>query len=69
MAGIKKRVCRECKFIVANEDAEECPNCGAKGQWNENFQGRTFVFDTTKSVIGQKTGSKIVGEYAIRSRS
>jgi RNA polymerase subunit RPABC4/transcription elongation factor Spt4 len=69
MAPNKKRVCRECKFIVADEDVEECPNCGAKGQWNENFHGRTYVFDPAKSVIGQKTGAKVVGEYAIRSRS
>ena len=54
---------------MPSEDLEECPNCGARGQWNETYQGRVFVFSPTKSVIGQKISAKIKGEFAIRSRS
>lgn len=65
---MSRKVCRECKMIVA-EDVEECPNCGQKGQWNENFQGRARVFDPQKSVIAQKLGANVKGEFGIRSRS
>ncbi len=65
----KKKICKTCKFIIYEENVDACPNCGSKGQWNENFQGRAFIFNTDKSVIGKKIGATIQGEYAIRSRS
>lgn len=64
-----KKICKECRFVVQDESVDECPNCGSKGQWNENYQGRVFVFNVDKSVIGSKIDAKITGEYAIRSRS
>ena len=64
----KRKICKNCKYIVADVE-DTCPNCGSKGQWNESFQGRVFVLDAAKSVIGQKIGAKVSGEYAIRSRS
>jgi RNA polymerase subunit RPABC4/transcription elongation factor Spt4 len=64
----KKKICRICKYVV--EDAvEECPNCGAKSQWNSNMQGRAYVFDTNKSYIGNRIGAKVKGEFALKSRS
>lgn len=65
----KRKICKTCKFILNDESIDECPNCGSKGQWNETFQGRVNVLDPNKSVIGQKVGAKVAGEYAIRSRS
>ena len=64
----KKKVCKICKYIV-EESVEECPNCGARGQWNASFQGRAYVFSPEKSFVGSKLNSKIKGEYAIKSRS
>ncbi|MGM5483978.1 MAG: transcription elongation factor subunit Spt4 [Nanobdellota archaeon] len=64
----KKKVCKNCKYIVG-EETDECPNCGSKGQWNETYQGRVYVFDTEKSIVGNKIDAKTKGEYAIRSRS
>lgn len=65
----KHKICKTCKFIVKDESVDTCPNCSSKGQWNENFQGRVFVFNPDKSVIGKKIGANIEGEYAIRSRN
>jgi len=65
----KKKICKTCKYMTQEESIEECPNCGAKGQWNENYQGRVFVFDPSNSVIGKKISANIPGEYAIKSRS
>jgi len=65
---VKKKICRVCRYMV-DEDVEECPNCTSKGQWNQNYQGRSYVFDVNKSYIGKKIGAKIKGEYAIKSRS
>lgn len=64
----KKKICKICKCIV-DESVEECPNCSAKGQWNTSFQGRAYIFDTTKSFVGSKLGVKQKGEFAIKSRS
>lgn len=64
----KKKVCKICKCIV-EESTEECPNCGAKGQWNTSFQGRAYIFNAQKSFVGSKLGTKVKGEFAIKSRS
>jgi len=65
----KKRICKNCKYVLTDESIDVCPNCSAKGKWNENYQGRVYVFDPESSVIGKKIGAKVKGEYAIRSRS
>lgn len=64
----KRKICKICKCIV-EESVEECPNCSAKGQWNTNFQGRAYIFEPQKSFVSSKLGSKIKGEFAIKSRS
>jgi RNA polymerase subunit RPABC4/transcription elongation factor Spt4 len=64
----KKKVCKICKCIV-EESVEECPNCTARSQWNTSFQGRAYIFNSEKSFVGSKLGSKTKGEFAIKSRS
>ena len=64
----KKKVCKVCKMIV-EETVDACPNCDSRGQWNQNFQGRVYVYDAANSYIGKRLGAKVKGEYAIKSRS
>ena len=64
----KKKICKVCKYMV-EEDTEACPNCDSKGQWNQNFQGRAYIFDANSSYIGKRLGAKVKGEFAIKSRS
>ncbi len=65
MASKTRRVCRNCKMIV---EGHECPAC--KGtSFAENWQGRLFIADPTKSVIAQKIGITMPGEYAIKIKA
>lgn len=58
----KKKVCKQCKLFV---EGDTCPIC--KGNiFSTNWQGRLFVSDTKKSMIAEKIGIKVKGEYAIK---
>lgn len=60
----KKKVCRKCKLFV---EGPTCPLC--KGSdFTPNFQGRLNILDANKSMIAQKIGIKMKGEYAIKVR-
>lgn len=46
-------------------EGEVCPSC--KGNvFSSNWQGRLFINDAAKSLIAEKIGIKVKGEYAIK---
>jgi len=59
---MKKKACKQCKFL---HSGEECPNCKS-GQFVLNWKGRIAVIDPNKSDIAKKIGVKQSGEYAIK---
>jgi len=60
----KKKVCKNCKIFV---EGPECPLCKGN-KFSINWQGRLNILDANKSVIAQKIGVKVKGEYAIKVR-
>ena len=48
-------------------EGSKCPACGSDS-FTTNWQGRLFINDPNKSMIGEKIGIKIKGEYAIKVR-
>ena len=58
----KKKACKKCKMMV------EGPTClGCKGNaFSTNWQGRLFISDVNNSMIAQKIGITVKGEYAIK---
>ncbi len=60
----KKKVCKKCKVFV---DGDTCPICKSK-QFSTNWQGRVNIINTEKSMISQKIGINVNGEYAIKAR-
>ncbi len=61
---MKKKACKKDKIFV---EKDVCPICGGN-QFTENWKGRLFVFDVNNSEIAKKTGIKLKGEYAIKTR-
>jgi len=60
----KKKVCKTCKIFVEGSD---CPIC--KGQsFSTNWQGRIYIVDPDKSIVAEKIGLKVKGEYAVKAR-
>ncbi|MFH1682618.1 MAG: transcription elongation factor subunit Spt4 [Candidatus Woesearchaeota archaeon] len=58
----KKKACKKCKLLV---EGNVCPIC--KGDnFSTSWQGRLFVNDVNKSMIAEKIGVKVKGEYAIK---
>ena len=61
---MKKKASRDTKMLVeGNED----PITGSK-DLSTNWQGRIFILDAANSVIAEKMGYKVKGEYAIKVR-
>ncbi len=60
----KKKVCKICKLFV---EEDTCPNC-KNSSFANSWQGRVFITDPEKSMIAQKVGLKMKGEYAIKIR-
>ena len=60
----KKKVCKRCKMFV---DGDTCPQCQI-GSFSNNWQGRVYITDATRSMIAQKVGYTLNGEYAIKVR-
>lgn len=58
----KKKVCKNCKMLV---EGGKCPACKGNS-FSSNWQGRLYVNDASKSVIAEKIGIKVKGEYAIK---
>ena len=60
----KKEACKKCKLF---SDGDTCPACGASSK-TSTWQGRLYVSDVSKSIIAEKVGIKVKGEYAIKVR-
>ena len=60
----KKKACKRCKLFV---EGNKCPNCGSDS-FTTSWQGRLYVTDVSKSMIAEKIGIKVKGEYAIKVR-
>ncbi|MEK6938355.1 MAG: transcription elongation factor subunit Spt4 [Nanoarchaeota archaeon] len=60
----KKNACKKCKLLV---EGETCPVCKADSV-TSSWQGRVFINDVNKSLIAEKMGIKVKGEYAIKVR-
>jgi DNA-directed RNA polymerase subunit E" len=58
----KRKVCKKCKFFV---EGDTCPICKGNA-FSNNWQGRLFINDVDKSLIAEKIGIKVKGEYAIK---
>ncbi|MBS1266445.1 MAG: Transcription elongation factor Spt4 [Candidatus Woesearchaeota archaeon] len=59
---MKKKVCKSCKIFV---EGKTCPLC-KKDQFSTNWKGRVYVLDVKKSVVAEKIGAEVKGEYAIK---
>ena len=60
----KKKACKTCKLFV---EGNVCPLC--KGNiFSNNWQGRLYITDIENSMIAEKIGIKVKGEYAIKTR-
>ena len=60
----KKKACRKCKLLF---EADVCPNCKSDS-FSTSWQGRVYVNDVNHSMVGEKVGLKLKGEYAIKVR-
>ncbi|MBT3814623.1 DNA-directed RNA polymerase subunit E'' [Candidatus Woesearchaeota archaeon] len=60
----KKKACKKCKLFV---EGDKCPSCGTSS-FTTSWQGRLFINDVNNSMIGEKIGIKVKGEYAIKVR-
>lgn len=58
----KKKACAKCKIFV---EGSECPIC-KNAQFSTNWKGRLYIIDTNKSMIAEKIGIKVKGDYAIK---
>ena len=58
----KKKACTKCKIFV---DGTECPIC--KGtQFSTNWKGHVYILDPKKSMVAEKIGFTVKGDYAIK---
>ena len=60
----KKKACKKCKLFV---EGDKCPSCGSDS-FSSTWQGRIFINDVSHSLIAEKIGLKMKGEYAIKVR-
>ena len=58
----KKKACIKCKIFV---EGSECPIC-KNAQFSTNWKGRLYIVDQNKSMIAEKIGIKVKGDYAIK---
>ena len=61
---MKKKICKKCKLFY---DGATCPIC-KENNVSTSWQGRINIIDANKSIIAQKIGLTIKGEYAIKVR-
>ncbi len=57
-----RKACKKCKILV---DGNTCPICKGN-QFVDNWKGRVIVSNPEKSIIAQKVGLKVKGEYAVK---
>jgi len=48
-------------------EGDACPSCHSDSV-TSSWQGRVFINDVNKSLIAEKIGIKVKGEYAIKVR-
>ncbi|HII72783.1 TPA: DNA-directed RNA polymerase subunit E'' [Candidatus Woesearchaeota archaeon] len=60
----KKKVCKRCKMFV---EGAECPVCKVS-KFSTNWQGRIYVLDPKSSVIADKVGIDVKGEFCLKCR-
>ena len=58
----KKKVCKRCRLFV---EGDSCPNCSSS-DFSDSWNGTLFVNDPARSMIAEKVGIKLKGEYAIK---
>ena len=46
-------------------EGNKCPNCKGNS-FSTSWQGRLFINDANKSMVAEKIGIKVKGEYAIK---
>ncbi|MBU2640137.1 MAG: DNA-directed RNA polymerase, subunit E'' [Nanoarchaeota archaeon] len=61
---MKRKVCKKCKLFVKGNI---CPICNGS-DFSENWQGRVYILDPTKSEIAKKMEIEAKGEYAVKAR-
>lgn len=59
-----RKACKTCRRFV---EGETCPNC-KNNQFSENWKGRIYINDPNNSVVAQRLGITMKGEYAIKVR-
>ena len=57
-----KKVCKKCNIFV---EGPVCPLCKGN-QFSDNWKGRMYIFDVSKSEIAKKIEVTEKGEYAIK---
>lgn len=57
-----RKACKKCKILV---EGNTCPICKGN-QFVDNWKGRVIISNPEKSVIAQKVGYKVKGEYAVK---
>jgi DNA-directed RNA polymerase subunit E" len=60
----KKNACKRCKMLA---EGNTCPICKSDSM-TSSWQGRLFISDVNRSMVAEKVGIKIKGEYAIKVR-
>jgi len=59
-----RKVCKKCRIFVKGDSCPICKN----NQFTTNWQGRINIVDADKSMIAEKVGIKVKGEYVIKVR-
>jgi len=61
---MSKKVCKKCRIFVKGDTCPICKN----NQFTTNWKGRMNILDADKSMIAEKVGIKVKGEYVIKVR-
>lgn len=61
---VKKKACKRCRLFV---EGDTCPSC-KMSNFTTSWQGRLYVVDPAASMIAEKVGLTLKGEYAIKVR-
>tara|TARA_Y100000296_G_C5151666_1_gene246748 strand:+ start:531 stop:719 length:189 start_codon:yes stop_codon:yes gene_type:complete len=60
----QRKICKKCNIFV---DGPTCPICKGN-QFSTSWRGRIYIVDPNKSLIAQKIGKTVKGEYAIKKK-
>jgi len=62
----KRKVCKKCRMFLEGDKCLGEADGTKHNEFATTFQGRVFVNIPETSIIAQKMGFKIRGEYAIK---